>query len=401
MIITLEIIKTLAHRGAPLDVVVSQTPGNPGNPGGFSILNTDGRSCHVAKDLHDYDLQDLRRALEHYPDIVNINGETLDTRPFPGLAQVSVESFSNMEERSHSNQPVTNIPSHRVAGNAHIAGVICHMDSPSHQHPLVYHTPAGGGNDFWSKTSRVTVEPVWVITTDELEHISTGNSGIPHLIHDSTIRDTIIDRASDQVNRTLDLPELPERHKGLVHDYLLEPDIDPTYVFGKGIPIIIHGTPVSLDDDFDRALAVSIAQTLYSANQKYVPVSNHHNDHSKEHCYHPLLSGASFTKTPDQHQSNWAMDKADSITMEFTMEEHDDQSDQTLSLPAPFLLEGHSRAIQASYVPSEVSAESLSRAMVLAYWIEDEDASWNDTKEKLNDIQQRMWTLASAALRRP
>ena len=389
MTITLQALRTLSYKGSPLDLTVRQ---DPGNPNACQFINADGRSCTIQETISDYEMTRIRSALRHYPDAVTLNGQKLETLPFPDLAHVSITSYPNNDEESKQWTPIKEFPSATVEGNAYAAGVCCYISTPPNDFPFTYYTPSEAGNDFWTKAKTVTLKPLWVMSTEEVDDPETFHDHRLRVAHGSPMLGTILKRAKAQVERTLSRSELPPRHQGPVHRYLIEQEQNH---FRTGVPIIVHGIPISLDEDLERPLSQTAIHTLYTTNQKYVPVSQHRGNENDD-CYHPFMSPTEFTKTPERHASNWAVAKAERITMHFTVEEYEERPEETLEIQAPFLLTGQSWDIQAFYVPGMVSKDSLSDAMALAYWEEKDYSSWDDIKEALSDIESRMYELVSA-----
>ena len=394
MTITLQALRTLSHRGSALDLTVRQDPGNPNS---YQFINADGRSCTIQETLSDYEMTRIRSALRHYPDAVTLNGQKLETIPFPDMARASITSYPNNDEESYQWTPIKEFPSGTVEGNAYAAGVCCYISTPPNDYPFTYHTPGDRGNDFWTEAKAVLLSPIWTMTTEEVDDPETFHDHRLRLAQGSPMLDTILKRAEAQVERTLGRSELPPRHQGPVHRYLIEREESH---FRTGAPIIVHGIPITIDEDLERPLAQTAIKTLYTTNQKYVPVGEHRSNKTNV-CYHPFMSPIEFTKTPEHHASNWAVAKAERITMHFTVEEYDERPEETLEIQAPFLLTGQSWDIQASYVPGMVSKDSLSDTMALAYWEEKDYSSWDDIKEALSEIESRMYELVSAEFEDP
>ena len=391
-------LKTLAHRGHPLELTVDPDPHDPTKA--YRIDTADGRSCTIRQPLSNQELDNLRSALKHYPDDVTINGEPVETTPFPDLARAHLTSYPDNDDRAHGVSYFPDLPSHHTPGNAFVAGVCTYISVPDHDFPFRYHTPATGGNDFWTKANEVSLHPFWVITSTELELFQNPLDKTLKVEKNAPIHTTLMQRATAQLERTLLHPALPPRHQGQIHRYLLEPEHDTSH-FRAGAPIIISGTPIQIDDCMDRPLTVTFTQALYAANQKFVPVAEYQGRHN-DVCEHYFATYLGHQRTPPAHDSAWAIDKADVITLTFQVEEHPGHDDsEVITLHTPFLLDGDPWHPKVSYVPGRISKEDLAQAMELAYWQTRDHASWDDLKDDLNANARRMHQLVSAALDNP
>ena len=87
--------------------------------------------------------------------------------------------------------------------------------------------------------------------------------------------------------------------------------------------------------------------------------------------------------------------------MHLTLEETSDLPETTVSLPAPFLLEGNEDNVRVTYAKDTVGPEELSDAMLMAYWEEGESRSWNELKAEYGKASTRMYDLAKAAMQDP
>ena len=406
--ITLDVLKVLAHTGQALNLHV--TP-NPDRPDHHTISNGVGNSCQVRTPTFGPGIiPDLEAALTHYPAQVTINGKALDTSPFPDQAQVGVKYFSDNEESSSKWEQPVNHPYIQIWHNAYVAGVCCQLQMPHRTDlSMVYHTPDTGNNDFWSKTKAVHVHPIVVVEDNEIEHITANDLDMPTLKNKYSFLVNLKYRARAQVERTLRRPEMPPKHEGPIYRYLLGNTYGTPVPFDNGIPIIVHGTPITLPDndysgDMEQPLAVTITQALYRANQEYVPVGPYPSTWENEDSMSPrprAATNASFNISPDHVDNAWSISPADSITMHLTLPATDNLPETTVTVPVPFLLEGDQNNVRVTYAKDMVGPQDLSHAMLMAYWEAGEYRSWDDLETDFENTNTRMYDLAKAGMQDP
>ena len=267
------------------------------------------------------------------------------------------------------------------------------------KYPITYYTPAGGGNQYWQKANRVTLDPVWVVSSEELHHLRLTPAGALTVDPGSPFFQVLLRRADRQASRTMELGEVPDRYEGPVYQYLLEHQEHDTMWFDRGCPIIVAGAPATLEDSIDRPMAISAIQALYGSDQQYVPVGPQLAGPPGPEPSH--LTGISFTNIPEHHNSNWAIAAATSITMQFTANPAGSGPTETHRVRAAFCLRGEPFDIQTSYIPGEITQQALEDSMVRGYFYERDSASWDDIKEDMSETSRRIWNLVTAAMEDP
>ena len=407
--LTLDVLKVLAHTGQPLNLQVTQ---NPQRPDHHIVSNNSGRSCQTrVRKFGNGVIQDLKSALRHYPSPVTINGTPLETSPFPDQAEVGVKYFTEHEESSHRWEEPINRPFVHHWHNAYVAGVLCQLEMPRDINlTTVYHTADDGGNDFWSKTKEVHVFPIVVVKDEEVEDLTANDLDIPTLKKKYSFLIDLKHRARTQVKHTLQRESMPPKHDGPLYRYLMGNTYGVPEPFDKGIPIIVRGTPIALtgngyaEDDMEQPLAVTVTQALYRANQEYVPVGPYPSTWENKDAQTPkprAITNAAFKTSPGEVDNGWSIRPADSITMQLTLEATPGQPETTVTIPAPFLLEGDQSDVRVTYAKDASGAEELSDAMVLAYWEPGDYRSWDNLKDNFDKANNRMYDLAKAAMQNP
>ena len=406
--LTLDVLKVLAHTGQPLNLQITR---NPDRPEHQIVSNGAGRSCETrVQQFGPSIIQDLETALRHYPTPVTINGKPLETSPFPDQAQVGVKHFTDHEENSYTWNPPVNRPYMKLWHNAYVAGVLCQLEMPRDTDlTTIYHAKDTGGNNFWSKTKAVHVSPIIVVKDEEVEDLTANDLDMPTVKNKYSFLINLKHRARTQVKHTLQREDLPPKHDEPLYRYLLGNTYGPGAPFNHGIPIIVHGTPITLPDneyaeETEQPLAVTITQALYRANQEYIPVGPYPSTWESKDAMGPkprAITNAAFNTSPSNVDNGWSIRPADSIAMHLTLEETSDLPETTVSLPAPFLLEGNEDNVRVTYAKDTVGPEELSDAMLMAYWEEGESRSWNELKAEYGKASTRMYDLAKAAMQDP
>ena len=203
---------------------------------------------------------------------------------------------------------------------------------------------------------------------------------------------------------------MPPKHEGPLYRYLMGNTYGVPEPFDKGIPIIVRGTPIALtsngydEDDMEQPLAVTITKALYRANQEYVPVGPYPSTWEDKDAQSPkprAITNAAFKTSPGEVDNGWSIRPADSITMQLTLEATPGQPEITVTIPAPFLLEGNQNNVRVTYAKDAAGAEDLSDAMVLAYWEPEDYRFWDDLKDNFDKASNRIYDLAKAAMQNP
>ena len=281
-----------------------------------------------------------------------------------------------------------------MPGNAYIAGICAYLHVPSREYPLTYYTQAQAGSKYWSKVAKVDLRPTWVLSLEDMKHLSATTTGAPHLDPAFPLTAKLLQQAEAQVETTLKHHLMPPQYEGQIHRYLLDPPDQPSF-FRSGIPIIVHGTPVTIEEGLDRATTVTAIQSLYHTDQALVPIQPPHDEHRLKQ--HPVVANIAFSTHPQKRTSSWAIARSEAISMHYVLETDDDEEGRPQHLSIPFLFQGAPWDIRVSYVPGQVSKEDLVDAMALAYWNEDEAGdSWDDIKDSLSALDSHMRELVSA-----
>ena len=407
MIYTLEAVKTLRHNGQPLDLTVQENP--PGQHGAKTYTVTAaGRDSFTLQSslLPERALSHLAASLQFYPAEVRINGEPVDTRPFPDLAHASVTRYEDDNQRYYSSQqldlnpegPSETLKPYRT-GNTFIAGVMCFLHrKPDQSH--VYHSAVPGPNLNWKRAVKVELSPIWTITDQEAANLtqeqfdSFGTNTPPGL------EPVLRERAQAQIGRTLASPALPAPHPGPLFKYFLSGNSSAP--FENGAPIIVNGTPIVLDPDStgkDNSETVSAAEALYRSDSHFVPVQPEHDQQKQPRQSVRSVADFSFTHTQAEPSPEpWCMNPVDDITLEFQLDDEED----VRTAPAPFWLTGDcSFDKTVHFVPSQIASHELAQCMLRAYWDDEHFLSWDDLKEGLDNAYQEYHDLAQAAIEDP
>ena len=399
MYLTLEAIRLMAYRGQPLHLTTAQDRNDPT----VHILTrtSDGASCKMKSEPNGRSFQQLASALWHYPGPATINGITVDTSPFPDQANMFMETYKGPNARYNSVKIVdTDPPRTGQPARAHVAGIICNIDvAPPFEPYFEYYTPGAQGNSHWRFADKVTLYPVWVITTPELDELESDLNASPNL-YNSALKDRAVERNRLQVQRTLNNHHIPPRHNAPVFRYFMGPDNDVVSPFDQPAPIIVRGTPVVLDEGLDRPTAISAAEAMYHSGEMYVPVSRAHigpHDPTPLEASHFCFNVSSGTPGP-----TGPMRPATGITMTFNVEAVEDCPEQTVQVPASlFMYWDQESSLSAWYAPEPVSRDYLADTFVRANWTHEEYASWDHLKEALRDRELEACDVVWAALDGP
>ena len=399
MYLTLEAIQLMAYRGNPLHLTTAQ---DRNDPTAHTLVRTsDGASCKMKSEPNDTPFQRLASALRHYPGPATINGITVDTSPFPDQANIFMETYKGPNARYNNVKIVDTDPARTgQPARAHIAGIICNIDvAPPFEPYFEYYTPGAQGNSHWRFADKVTLYPVWVITTQELDEIESDLNTSP-ILYNSALKDRAVERNRLQVQRTLNNPHIPPRHNAPVFRYFMGPDNDVVFPFDQPAPIIVRGTPVVLDEGLDRPTAISAAEAMYHSGEMYVPVSRTHigpHDPTPLEASHFYFNVSTGTPGP-----TGPMRPATGITMTFKVEAFEDCPEQTVQVTAPlFMYWDHESSLSAWYAPEPVSRDYLADTFVRANWTHHEYASWDHLKEALRERELEARDAVRAALDGP
>ena len=271
--IPIEALRPLADNGQPLDLTVEQLSHH------HYSLNAQERGTFEL--THYYDLthllEQLRSDLQHYPNPVTINGDTIVTTPFPDLASVTVTTHQHHSTHLADTQTlmIEEGYSHYHRQNFFIAGILFSTSLPGTPH--TYLTPGRNRYTHWQPAHQVTLTPISVVTAEdlssltdvELQLLTQRNNILP-------FTQTLATRDANQVARTMKHHKAPKEYKGTTYRYALaHPDGDQNAdPFSTGELIIVHRTPVAISPkDLNNPEFISLAEALYTTEQEFVPVS--------------------------------------------------------------------------------------------------------------------------------
>ena len=404
MIYSFEAIKTLRYNGEPLDLTVQEGPTNQHGTKSYIVTAANrGSFPFHSSSLLEPAINHLSAILQFYPAEVRINGEPVDTRPFPNLAYASVTKYEDDNQRYYSSRNLSLDPERPSenprplrSGNTFIAGVMCFTPrKPDQTH--VYHSAEPGPNQNWERALKIELSPIWTITADEIDALTQDEFDSFGTETPPTLEPVLRERAQAQIDRTLASPRLPRPHPGPIFQYFLSDN--PNAPFEKGAPIFVNGTSIVIDsqsNDHTTSETVSAVEALYRSDSQFVPVRLY--PHQQEET-HQRLSDFSFTHTPAEPSPEaWCMTPAQDITLEFQL----DGEDKVRTAPASFSLEGECAFdMDVRFVPGQITPQDLTQYMLRAYWDDEHYPSWDDVKEGLERAYQEYHDLAEAAIQDP
>ena len=404
----LETARALGYTGQPLELQVTADSGETQGKSTFTVENRDGRQFPVRDGYNTLEsiIKDLGSALRFYPAAVRINGDPVETGPFPDLAQVFITSYEENNRRYSSFNSHQPGPENPVPGgfNALAAGVLCRLNHPLTWKRELYFSAVPGETRNWQRARQVEVRPILVIEAGEMDRMVQEESSPPATSPGPALEEALRERTERQIQRTLACPNMPPRHDGPVFNYLLTGPGDRKAPFEEGAPIIVNGTPVILecreDEEHLPAEAVAALEALYRSGQEFVPV-DFTKEQRKDPPAHRVMDSFDFMVTPGDLKTEGlpcCMEAVPGVTLEFHLE----GDKETRRVPAAFHLGGEDQWEKyVSFVPGSVTAEELTGAIVRAYWEEGEVSSWDGLKERLQEMEEEVRDLAQAALEDP
>ena len=382
----LETIRLLADDGSPLEVTLEKTEKE-------TLLTRGGVT--VSEHPSDDPLQDLSTALTHYPGEVWINGEKLDTTPWPGLGKVSMTDPDD-SQKSRKVELGEKTPGDFI--NAYVGGITIRMNlgwllrkkttncyfTPSEGKELHHHTPL----------SSVEVQAILEIDAREVNKMKQTIIG-PEVPENSLLEERIVERAEAMIQRTMERPEMPPRYDGKVYGRPTKGEwgsehYDEPYAIGvEGRPIVI--TQEEDGGYMDNAVFVTIVENLYRDDSELAPVMEWGGGVSGT-----MIPGADddMARTREvtfdikDHTGHPAW--AESITMRIEME------DGTVNLhDCSFHLEGTAEwEASARIVPGRMGKEDIAALLTQAYWTDRELNDWDEMKQAREDLEEQMGILA-------
>ena len=383
-----ETIRLLADDGSPLELTLEKTEKE-------TLLTRGGVT--VSEERCADPLDDLRQALAHYPREVRINGDKLDTTPWPGLGRVSM---ADPDDPQKSRKVDLGEKETGDSMDAHVGGVATRMNLGWRLRKKTtdfYFTPTEGtGKEHRHHTplSIVKVQAILEIDAGEMDEMKMTMIG-PEAPENSLLEERIVGRAMAMIQRTMERPEMPPRYAGKVYGRPTkgnhaEEHYDEPYAIGvTGKPIVV----VQDEDggDMDNAVFVTIVENLYRDDSELAPVMEWGGGMSGT-----LIPGADddMAKTREvtfdikDHTGHPAW--AESITMRIELD------DGTVSLhDCSFHLEGTAEwEASARIVPDRMGKEDIAALLTQAYWIDRELNDWDEMKQAREHLEEQMGILA-------
>ena len=387
----------------------------------FTVSAKDRDTFNIdSKNTYEDFIQELQSTLIHYPNTVTVNGQPLETVPYPSLAHASITSYRSDQDRSYSFTPIKLEPhTDRPPGsNAFAGGVLAHIPGLTQQE-TVYYTPGHQTKPHWQRADKVELHPRTVITPEEIDKLTDEDlkfitSMTPYRFWGplenpderalpSHITRLILDwrqRAQDHVVRTMQNPNAPPKHEGDIFQHTIVPPNEDLVPYTEGSPLIVHGIPLLMDDFQDRQDYLSIAHALYMEDHGLVPV-----DFTREQAanppHHLVLADYSFTHRLGNQPTNndWCIKTADQISLDLDLLDTD--GEKHITITAPFHLGGNTMNKKVHIVPAQTDPDTLAEKMTYAYWDIDQHNWDGETKENFENLNDEMTRLVTAAMGKP
>ena len=399
MNLTLEQIQRLAPNGAPLHLTLSEADQQV-------VVGTDRNfQFTVAASYGRDDFRQVRKAFQHYPDPVTINGQPLPTSPFPDLGRVALETYREGSANYHDNQEIQlsdTAQPHSPTDNACIAGIICRLNHFNQEIQHEHLTALPGPHQNWQALATVRTKPFWRIDQEEVDLLQTnGFNNLPETPPGSEIRQTIEARGQRQVSRTLDHPQMPQpADRTRIFSYVLDNGNTENICFSDPMPILVNGTPIRLPEDQDcLSTSIAVAEAMYRADCPFVPVQPHYQHqnwpHSKMEAYTFEIEDQADAPNPKE-----SLAPAERITLLFRVQ--DDPEDIEHRVDAPlFMDEDRYEDKLVRYVPAKLTPSQLADCLFRGYLDETNCQSWDEVKEEASNLQERTTRLALSLLDNP
>ena len=404
MNLSIEQVRILRQDGSPLELRI--VPSGDGFHGrSFFRVEVEGREpfeieTHQKIDSLSKEMGDIFR---FYPHEVRINGQTVHREPPPELAEVFVTQFTGQEERNHSfrkydlEEVDTKNRQEYYHGNTLAGGVRCHLRQLRENETKSYYSELPGSFQHRRALMTVDLKPLYIMDNDEMDAISgEGESArsqrAENSVAHSTAKLSVLKRAKAQVQRTMDHPNIPPVYEGEVFHYFLTQG-GGSY-FETGVPIAVHGTPVTICNTTQtNAATVSAVEALYRSDHNFVPVQGIRDLEGTKH-----VTEFRFEHTPWAEQEIiWCMEKVQDITLVVRVEDQDEQRVQ-----ADFAMDGYSQCDKRiMFVPGQINQEDLSECMLRGYWEEFGGTSSDDMKYDFEMMHNDFLELTLAAMENP
>ena len=385
----LEMLKMLAYDGSPL---VIRTRENPGRDQGTAVERNGVTRMTPSTP------EDIRNSLVHYPAGVTVDGIPVQTAPFPDWARTKVFSYTNDGESTMvriEGPPVSQGTVH----NAIAGGVLCTININMNLHRS-HHSPTGERNGPWQRALEVETTPVHRIEAGEVPELATDPLGHkPETPRGSDLQARVAERARLQMERSAEYPGVPPEHHGGVFSYFLhEYGMTP---FDQGTPIIVHGTPVELEcqDEDNPALCTALAQAMYRYSDDLVPVLPRFRGGERISPEAGSITTFEFKVPADPdsdepEQPEWNFEPVHDLQVEIQVE-----NAGTTTMPADFELMGYDISeMHVRLVPGRTRWEDLENGIRWGYWRENEDMSRQEMNERLENMNEDIHNMVTAAL---
>ena len=410
---TLQQLKTLNSLHGDLHITVSKLDDV------FTVTAKDRDTFNVqSKNSYNDFIQEIKANLVHYPNNVTVNDHPLETFPYPDLARATITSYSQDHESAHSFRPIKlEYHTDRASNaNAVAGGVLVHIPGLT-QTETVYFIPGQQTMPHWQRADKIQLHPHTIITPEEVNKLTDDDltflKTMPAYRRWAALKNPdgrelpshitrfLLDwqyRAQHQVARTLQHPNAPPKYEGHIFNHVIVPPNEEFVPYTEGSPLIIHGTPLLMDDfqDDNRQDYISIAHALYQEDHGLVPVTFSSGEYNNP-PHHWTLTDYSFThRLADQLQENqWCIKIAEEITLDLHMES---EKEEHITVTAPFHLDGNTFNKAVYMVPARIDPDTLAEKMTYAYWDIDEHNHNSDTKENFESLNEEMSRLVTAAL---
>ena len=242
--------------------------------------------------------------------------------------------------------------------------------------------------------------PVYRIETGEIREMAADPVGhTPAAPRGSALQARLAERARLQMERSAEYPGVPPEHHGGAFSYFLqEYSMTP---FEQGAPIIVHGTPVELEyqDEDNPALCTALAQAMYRYSDDLVPVLPRFRGGERISPEAGSITAFRF-KVPaepdsdEPEQPEWNFEPVHDLQVEIQVE-----NAGTTTMSADFELMGYDISeMHVRFVPGRTRREDLENGIRWGYWRENEDMSQQEMNERLENMNEDIHNMVTAAL---
>lgn len=291
MNLPLHAIRLIRDTSEPLHITVERLPDDPGGTFPYRLERTGHGQVEIMGPKRPHHMtQYLEQLLAAYPHEATVNRMPIERTPVQDNAPVILRQGNGPKPPTPKDikllsdwHPATVPLKHRILAG----GVLCQPNQGHELLGMTCYTPAGGGDHRWQFADQLTIFPIMVITSEEIEHLS--KQDFAHLLSDfwlqhmasqpknnDSLFKVISDRMRQQVQNTLTEAQLPPFHDGPIYHYV-QPSSDATYPPTR--TIIVNQDPLAFPADI-TPLTASLADALYRDPQAHVPIWHH--QHSQQ-----------------------------------------------------------------------------------------------------------------------